>query len=364
MAGERKSVVEDRWEYGSDFHLEPIAESDDLALPAWPEDAVYYGTGTQALESLLELGARSHGWRRVLFPDYYCQDVVDRIRLGSLDVCRYADDPIQAHVQVPMDRTEQGDVVVVINYFGLRSSADMSLDHPTGVAVVEDHTQAPFSITAARSQASYCFASLRKTLPIPDGGVVWSPRGSLLPEPPAMTQEHSAAVGQRLEAMIGKSLYLRGGRVEKAAFRQRFKESERQLQSARPSAMSQTSGLLIDSLPVDWLTQRASNRRYLTAAISDLRLPVKVLEPADSELVPSSASLLFRDPETRDDVRRYLVERRIYPAVHWPMDSTATPAIPDATIALSRRLLTLPCDARYASEDLDRVVTALRGAFA
>jgi hypothetical protein len=40
--------------------------------------------------------------------------------------------------------------------------------------LVEDHSHDPFSPWAVGSSADYAFCSLRKTLPVPDGGLLWS----------------------------------------------------------------------------------------------------------------------------------------------------------------------------------------------
>jgi hypothetical protein len=163
--------------------------------------------------------------------------------------------------------------------------------------------------------------------------------------------------------MVAKSLYLHGGTVDKTAFLRWFTESERRLQAASPSAMSGISRVLVDALPIEWIVRRGSNYRHLAGTIKRLNLPLRVVEPADPEVTPTSVVLRFEDCESRDRARSHLIRKRVYPAVHWPMDATATPTISDGSISLSRRLLTLHCDARYTSADLDAVATAMSEAF-
>src|SRR5262249_44040970 len=110
------------------------------------------------------------------------------------------------------------DTVLVNNLFGRgrREPWDAwSREHPL-VTVIEDHTHDPLSDWARASTASYCVTSLRKTLPVPDGAVVWSPRGENLPAP---TGDESTAAQWKLVAMILKAAWLSGKTVSKAEFR-------------------------------------------------------------------------------------------------------------------------------------------------
>jgi hypothetical protein len=78
-----------------------------------------------------------------------------------------------------------------MNYFGLRTPPDLEL--PEGVEVLEDHSHDPVSAWAEQSSADFCLASLRKTLPINDGGALWSPVGHRLPPAPP---DRAAASGR------------------------------------------------------------------------------------------------------------------------------------------------------------------------
>ena len=67
------------------------------------------------------------------------------------------------------------DIILVCNHFGIseQSLFDSLIDSPS--LIIEDHTHDPWSPWSFGSRASYCFSSLRKTLPLPDGSVIWSP---------------------------------------------------------------------------------------------------------------------------------------------------------------------------------------------
>lgn len=60
-----------------------------------------------------------------------------------------------------------------MNYFGLRTSrSNQSLPIP----VIEDHSHDLLGRWPLYSDADWCIASIRKTLPTIEGGMVWSPK--------------------------------------------------------------------------------------------------------------------------------------------------------------------------------------------
>src|SRR5690606_7795309 len=127
-----------------------------------------YGSGRDALRALLRHGKTQLGWQRLLIPSYFCQDVAASFT-RELPTEVYVDRPGLR----PDERaiaTREGDAVLNVNLFGFRT-AQWAFKLP-GVAVIEDHTHDPWSAWAATSQADFAVASLRKTLPLPDGGVL------------------------------------------------------------------------------------------------------------------------------------------------------------------------------------------------
>src|SRR4051794_34841581 len=214
---------ERRVEYGSDLHWVASPEGTSPGGPRpfpWPVDSPLFGSGRDALRVLVDWGMRERGWRRIWLPSYYCQEVPAALR--SLDspelrVCAYADSldrPQPALEGLPI---EPHDIVVVANQLGLRRQPNLPVS-AENVEFIEDHSHDLAATWAMHSRAHYAFASLRKTLPLPDGGVAWSPRGLPLPPEPELTDGHASAALARLSGMILKGQYLAGAAVPKATY--------------------------------------------------------------------------------------------------------------------------------------------------
>lgn len=309
----------------------------------------FWGSGRHALRAILAWGRTSQGWRRLFCPSFFCQEVVAAFQ-RELEVVVYEDAPTKPLGQLP--NAGVGDVLLVVNTFGGRAAP------PTydGGIVIEDHTHDPLSDWAQASSAHYAVASLRKTLPLPDGAVLWSPRGSAIPSEQVMTIEHAQVVSSRLSAMILKRHYLLGHQVRKEEFRRMAAGAEQEIATEGVSGISPFSSARLPSLPAwKWRKARAANLEAFRGALGDPS-GVTVLD------APFAATLVFDEPGQRDRVRDALVAARIYPAILWPLEHPVVAGIPEPHVDLARRIFSIHCDYRYAPGDMIRVAREIRKA--
>lgn len=349
----------ERWEHGSEFHA-LFAGAGPGAHP-WGTAGAHHGSGRDALRAVMADGRDHRGWRRLWVPSFFCQEVVASLLLEGLPVLPYDAGPEEAQPDLASVPLRSGDALLRVNLFGLQALGPVDLPRRDGVEVIEDHTHDPWSERAWSSDADWCVASLRKTVPVPDGGVLWSPLGRPLPPAPVLTPERRLASLEKFSAMLLKDAYLRGEAVAKDLFRALALEGEHGIGEGGPSAMAPWSRALMDTFPLEaWRRQRAANHRALSGALADLP-GARVLKGAPGSC-PFFGVLVFDRAQERDRVRRNLVQARIYPGAHWPMEPPAIEGIPAGHVDLSRRILTLHCDARYQPEDMARVASAVLAA--
>ncbi len=214
--------------------------------------------------------------------------------------------------------------------------------------------------SARESQAAYGLVSYRKTLPVPGGASVWSPRHLPLPEPvPATRERHDAIVMKTAAAML-KALYLAGHAVGKETYRALQLAGEERIASGAVSGLEPWAERLLDGLPWEtWRQRRRANHAVLAEALRGLA-GVSVLPSFDDAgSCPFMVVLKFDRPELRDEVRDGLQALAIYPAVLWPIADRGRPELADAA-RLAARILTLACDFRYGEADLRRVADGVR----
>lgn len=341
----------DRWEHGSDFHYLPAA---GVAKVPW-RDATLVGSGRDAFRVLLAMG-RAQGWKRLWCPTYYCQDVVAALLPQGIPLVFYPDLPDATAPRIDAIDAQPGDAILVVNHFGTRARPPSA---PPGAVIIEDHTHDLLSTWALESDAHYAVASLRKTLPFPDGGVVWSPRGCPLPPEPELRAAHARAALDRLSAMLLKARYLEGEALDKDAYRALAIRGEAGIAASEPSAIVPLSRELLSHAPtVAWRAARSANYSALRDAMGALRDAEPVAMTDGS--VPFAMTLRLASRAHRDRWRGALIDARIYPAILWSLDVPAGPAIPAEAVDFAARSLSIHCDQRYTCAEMVRVAETIR----
>jgi len=344
------AVTETHWEVGGEFHS-PVETP--RPFHPWPRPAVWYALGRHAVEALVELVRPRTLW----LPDYFCHEVaVGWERLA--EVRTYEDDPRWEEPEWETLKAAPGDMVVAVNYFGAREGTGWEEQGGGDFVLVEDHSHDPFSPWAVGSSADYAFSSLRKTLPVPDGAILWSPRGLDLPPQPRETAEGSEL---KLAGMLLKGRYLEDGGDDplKERFRRLQIEGEDQLGKASVAAASPAAReAVIGGAPLPWRVARADNAVHLLGALAGLTISEPLFDEWAAGAAPLGVGLLFESQEARDRVREALREAGVYCPVHWPIERPASERVRD----LSERLLTIPTDWRYSAADMERVASLLREA--
>lgn len=97
-------------------------------------------------------------------PEYFCYEIIDSIKKNDIEICFYNDNPLlDDDIEISKIKFEDGDVLFRMNFFGLREFRDNS---ELGISVIEDHSHDLIGDWPVNSNADWCIASLRKTLPI------------------------------------------------------------------------------------------------------------------------------------------------------------------------------------------------------
>ena len=357
--------MEQLWEVGSEFDwsndlISPIGQAANLPL-----HYELFSTGCASLFGLEKILNRNRGKRlRLHLPCFFCMEATKKLA-KAFDICWYQDLPSQKYPNFETLNPSSGDLVLAVNLFGIKSREvwqDWLKSH-NDVILVEDHSHDPFSTWALQSQADYAMASLRKTLPIPDGAIIWS--GKNLPLPQA-SQSQSDGAYKRLSAMLLKRAYLNGGYVSKETYRQLEIESEDSLDDVSHDRISAFSKNVLCSLDIKRFRERreANVRHFLNLSFSEQNQNWQPLFSSwDNGSVPFNSIILCRNREIRDSLRKYLIGKNIFPPIHWPQPHNGMTSNDLQAIDLSNRILTIPTDQRYSFSDVARVVTIIEEFF-
>ena len=335
-------------EYGSDFHYIDTYNSGRAHLTNVFRNAMLLADGRQCLVILI----RQNRWKRLWMPDYFCYEVIETIKEQTgIEVVFYADSPL-CEGDVEKLPYKEGDVLMRMNYFGLR---DLRRNRNIPVPVIEDHSHDPFGHWALYSDADWCISSIRKSLPLPEGGMMWSPKGHKLPEMPQSSEDNEEIAGIRWEAMEMKAAYLDGEEVNKDEFRKKYTETEEWFDSAEPSLLDERTKEFI-SRQFDlnlWLGAKRRNWALLKILVN--KEHCEIISAEHESCTMFSLVLLMENKARRDELRKELIGRCVYPAILWNVPEEASAMSKD----FSQRMLSIHCDGRYTEENIRQLAGIL-----
>jgi hypothetical protein len=340
------------------FSFEPPAVPVDHP---WGDDGVLFGSGGDALRGLLAHGRSTRGWQRLWAPSYFCQVVMRGLLTAGLEVRLYDYGPEDTCPLGARISAGPGDVVLRMNFFGLHDRLSTEGIDRSCVEILDDHTHDPWSDWAYHSDADWCVVSPRKTLPLPGGGVLWSPRRHSLPAPSPVTDVRRTACFEKLTAMVLKGLYLQGHPVDREVHWQLSAAAEDHIVSGEVSGIPEWIPDLLRCFPVeDWRERRRNNCRIVSGVLKGLPW-LKVLEAdGTGRTCQFSGVVLFDSEQRRDFVRQALIERRIFLPVLWDLEDAPLPGIPENHRRFSKTLLCIPCDPRYDPATIEAVSGLIR----
>ena len=341
----------ERWEHGSSFALPSISDLPGGGQWPLPDPIGFYGSGRRALIEIIHDSAVSGS--TVWLPNYYCPEVINAVEQKSSYSIRYYKENIgpESTNLSELDVKPQ-DILIVQNLFGLRTHSPIT----PNCIVVEDHTHDPLSHWAFNTTADYAFASLRKTIPVPDGATVWTGTGRPTLRNHDTPLELIHAIANQVEAMMMKREYFNSNENVRQGMHQTLDNSFYHIDNgAAPGTMSPLSKLLLYTYPLFyWKEMRARNFDYL---LHRLEIPgCNILEPLSSQATPFALVCVFDSMVIRNKLLEQLIERRIFPSVLWQWEGQCWGQ--DEHLFSSNHLV-FRCEFRYEYSDLKRLADAI-----
>ena len=346
-------------EFGSDFHtIDYVYNTRITDITRIYPNASYLADGRQCLMLVI----CQEGWKRLWVPEYFCYEVLNSIvKYTGIQLAFYKDYPgLDCHVFLTQLPFKKGDALLKMNYFGLYDSFSKE---SIPIPIVEDHSHDLLSRSALYSNADWCIASLRKTLPLAEGGILWSPRGKTISEEIKLSFANEKLATNRWKAMDMKAEYLSDFKGDlaniklKEAFRQLFAETENALSDLEISALDKRSTDALSRFDINaWYGQKRKNWSLLTKSL-DKKL--NYLRPMNDSCTPFSLILKTQNKVMRENLRIGLIQNAVYPAVLWSVPETCS----EEVRMMSDCLLSLHCDGRYSEEDMEELACIINNVY-
>lgn len=319
-------------------------------------DYYSYASGRAALYQILMSIKPSIS--KVWLPDWLCESMIDAVARSGRDYGFYKLGPdlrMEVAYFVAQNRPiSVHDVIVLVNYFGLvdvESTIEELRELKVDAVIIEDDVQALFSFfdnVPHAHVADYCFTSLRKSLAIPDGGLVKTKKAM-----PVVHGENTFS-SYKLQGALRKGFAVDSS--EDDAYLSLFKQGEDLIANNFDSEMSKESETLLAYADIKAAAiRRMENAQYLLLELE--QLGIAPLLTIKENHVPLFVPILI---DCRNEVRRALFEHDIFCPVHWPLREDM------AHLSMGKRMaekeLSLVVDQRYNTEDMQCIVQVLKNA--
>ena len=343
-------------EIGSEFWIgcTPLDGSGVKQLLPAGMKTYYTLCGRTALELVLRDTMKDRQIRKAYLPSYCCHTMIEPFAAKGIQVVFY--DVFFTDTGIGCDFAEDNDcdLVFLMDYFGFRdvkTAPRAASQKAMGKCVVYDATHAMFCKNMDYSACDYVFGSFRKWFGVNAGFCAKQGAWDAFPvltDNPCYTASRHTAFNQKQQFMAGKP-------VDKDAFLRIFSRAEESLEADYVGYGPDAESLrILETVNVAFIRERRrENAAFVIEALPDYS-PYKVVGEADCPLfVP-----LQTDPAVRTELRRKLIENKVYLPIHWPVsDLHCTNGISGQ---IYKTELSFVCDQRYDSEDMERAIQIIR----
>ena len=340
-------------EFGSEFEIDHLPDGYFSGLARKMAYSAFTRSGREAIGLALEgIPAGT-----ALLPAYSCWSMSLPFEAAGWRVEYY---PLKPDITVDIPKLQElinelsPKAVLVMDYFGFAPTCDAVKavrNADTGILLIEDFTQCLFSIGDKWNDEVDCYvASIRKSIGVPDGGVILSKK-PLKTE--ALSEAQTEFVSCHIEAGRTKNLYMYSADIaDKEAFRAaQAKAGEEIKADYKLYKISSTAlGILNNTDAETVRSARRLNYEHLYQLIKDNKYIDVMFQPAGN----SAPFMMIVKSHQRDLLQAELAKKGLYCQLLWPLSEKARTVCPVAR-EMEETMLAIPIDQRYDYYDIEEM---------
>ena len=340
-------------EFGSEFEIEYRPDSYFSNLNQRMSYSAFTRTGREAIG----VGISGLTPGVALLPAYCCWSMALPFEAAGWMVKYY---PLNKNLTTDIPalqsliREFKPGVVLLMDYYGFAPTKDAISaikEISEKIYVIEDFTQYLFGLPEKWNSMVDCYvASIRKSIGVPDGGIVLSQRPldlSILSEARTPFFEH------HIQAGIRKKRYIYSANSDE---KQRFRE----LQLAAGSEIkadyhlyriSPESKAIIENTDTETVKYaRRKNYEHLYNLLKDNHFFDILFAPGNN---PAPFMMIIKSLK-RDELQSAFAKKNVFCQVIWPLDDKAKEICP-VSKEMEETMLAIPIDQRYSYDDIEEI---------
>jgi hypothetical protein len=340
-------------EYGSEFEISYLPDNYFRSIAGMMPYSAFTRSGREAIGLAIE-GMKPGV---ALLPAYCCWSVALPFEAAGWTVAYY---PLNKDltVDVPTFKSLIRDLkpiaVLVMDYYGFaptHAAVDAAKEINEEVFVMEDFTQCLFGLPEKWNPKEDCYvASIRKSIGVPDGGVVLSRKALDLS---LLLEERTPFVEHHIQAGVRKKRYSYSfSSSEKQAFRElqaaagaEIKE-DYHLYKISPEAMG-----IIENTDTEMVRfARRKNFEHLFDLLKDNQNFDILFAPGNN---PAPFMMIIKSTK-RDELQSAFARKNVFCQVMWPLADRAKEICP-VSKEMEETMLAIPIDQRYSYDDIEEI---------
>lgn len=351
---------------GSNFYLPNHFVSEKSQIDKYSPLAdmkIFLSSGRCALKYIVKsLGLEQND--EVLLPSYLCSDMVMPFSELGLKMSYFkVNDHLDADFEDVISKVSYDTkLLVLIHYFGFPQKELKRLYRfcrENEILMVEDVVQSFLSFSDGMpigSIGTFSINSYRKWLPAPDGCMLTVKNEGGLPKDLVEIAPPPHLFSWRFALRI-KGTYARFPIFPSSIYRKLFAWGESHV-AYEPSRMSNETLWQIEHTNFDKIVERRrKNFKIMLDASNELKRVKPFFDNLPEGICPIGFPVICKE---RDKLKRFLINRKIYPPVHWHLPNEISKDEFPISELISRSILTLPIDQRYSSGEIEIISASLR----
>jgi len=322
------------------------------------QNFLFYDSGRSALNEILS--DKIIKQKKFLLPIFSCESVIKPFIDNEVTVGFY---DIEINFEINFDSIKNKvisgnfNAILIIDYFGIvNNSVIVDKLKDIDLFVIEDISHIsiiPIILEKYSTKSDIIFGSLRKTLPVADGGVILKNDNYHFSDFPTMETEHSLLkAGSKLLRELYKFTDNENLKLE-STFLELSKNAEILLDNAKPNDIYGISKLSMNNVSKinDNRIYQARRSNYSTLYNLFLENNLGYLLCPNIDISNDIALLPYFFPiyipnNKQIEVRNTLLSKNIFAAIIWQLNIQDKKLFPNSTY-ISNNILCLPIDQRY-----------------
>lgn len=300
-------------------------------------------------------------YKKVLMPSYICDSVINAFIKYGFEIMFYnLDEKLNPIILENYGDKEIG-IFLHMGYYGfftnetLESFIDKLKSKKT--LIIEDVTHTLFSKHKKNIKNDFVFASIRKWMGVPSGGILFSNEKFFVDN----LKIPEKFIEIRKEGLKIKREYLETNEFElKNQYLDKIRNAEKILNKDYDIyAIDDLSKKIICNYNFNCMCSiRRENYIYLFEQLSKIENVKVVFEQTFDTETPLFFPIYVN--KKRNILRKKLIEKSIYCPIHWPISNCLFEYINNSTQKIYDSILSIPCDQRYNTDDMQRIIDAIK----